>query len=188
MGHGGRIDIQAALVIFLVSFEFLKVVHIPETAIADITCSCVAHSYVFSFEPNPNWSSFYASSSEIQKYLDGVVNKYSVNRFIKLGHKIYQCRWDEGSSKWYILYSSILLPLLALRALLITPRLIEVEDLVTGKRFTDKADVLINSSGLLNNFKWPDLKGLSTFKGKLVHSAAWDEKYAQTGFGSMKPC
>lgn len=60
----------------------------------------------------------------------------------------------------------------------ITPRLIEIDDLVSGERFTDKADVLINSGGLLNNFKWPDLNGLSTFKGKVVHSAAWDEKYA----------
>jgi cation diffusion facilitator CzcD-associated flavoprotein CzcO len=59
-----------------------------------------AHSYVFTFEPNPDWSSFYAPSAEIQRYLAGVAEKYTVSRFVKLNHKIVGCVWDEERLKW----------------------------------------------------------------------------------------
>ncbi|KAL5333087.1 hypothetical protein BJX70DRAFT_406539 [Aspergillus crustosus] len=39
--------------------------------------------------------------------------------------------------------------------------------------FTDEADILINGSGILNKWRWPDIKGLQVFKGQLVHSASW---------------
>lgn len=35
-------------------------------------------------------------------------------------------------------------------------------------------DVLINATGILNSWKWPDVKGVGIFKGQMAHSAAWD--------------
>lgn len=38
----------------------------------------------------------------------------------------------------------------------------------------DEADVVINAGGTLNHFKWPDIPGLKSFGGALMHSANWD--------------
>lgn len=34
---------------------------------------------------------------------------------------------------------------------------------------------------MLSNWKWPNIEGLHNFKGKLIHSARWDEAYDFTG-------
>jgi cation diffusion facilitator CzcD-associated flavoprotein CzcO len=52
-----------------------------------------------------------------------------------------------------------------------------VKDLSTGVIIADVCDVFISASGILNDWKWPEIKGLHTFKGKLLHSAKWDESY-----------
>lgn len=49
-----------------------------------------------------------------------------------------------------------------------------------GGTFTDYCNILINGSGVLNDFKWPQIPGLDTFKGKLIHSARWDNTYDLT--------
>lgn len=53
----------------------------------------------------------------------------------------------------------------------------QIKDLKTGNVFEDVCDVFLSASGVLNDWKWPDIPGLHTFKGKLLHSAAWDEDY-----------
>lgn len=47
----------------------------------------------------------------------------------------------------------------------------------SGSTYSDQADVLIQATGALNNWKWPNIPGLHDFKGKLLHSASWDEEY-----------
>jgi hypothetical protein len=59
-----------------------------------------AHSYQYTFAPNPNWSSFYAPAQEIREYLESVVQKYAVDRFIKCSHKVVDARWDDKRAKW----------------------------------------------------------------------------------------
>lgn len=44
-----------------------------------------------------------------------------------------------------------------------------------------KCDIFINASGILNNWKWPDLEGLHGFAGKLLHSANFDRTFDLTG-------
>lgn len=41
--------------------------------------------------------------------------------------------------------------------------------------------MLINGSGILNKWRWPDIKGLHSFRGKLLHSARWDQTIDWTG-------
>lgn len=52
-----------------------------------------------------------------------------------------------------------------------------MENVTTGQTFDDESDILISARGGLNDPKWPDCEGLSDFKGKILHSAMWDEKY-----------
>jgi cation diffusion facilitator CzcD-associated flavoprotein CzcO len=62
---------------------------------------CIAHSYQYTFEPNPTWSAFYAPAAEICKYLHRVAEKYGVMRYVQLSHKVISCRWDDSAKKWY---------------------------------------------------------------------------------------
>lgn len=47
---------------------------------------------------------------------------------------------------------------------------------MTGEKFEDTADILVPARGQLNEVNWPDVPGLDKFKGKLLHSAEWDDE------------
>ncbi|KIW62340.1 hypothetical protein PV04_10521 [Phialophora macrospora] len=126
-------------------------------------CVLPAHSYVYTFEPNPEWSSFYAGSAEIQRYLEKVADTYSAGRFIKLSHK------DSAA--------------VAANRLTAEDRKVDVEEVDTGDRLTDEADIVISARGGLNDDVWPQIEGLWSFKGKVVHSAAWDESCSHKRVG-----
>ncbi|KAJ5439050.1 uncharacterized protein N7458_010048 [Penicillium daleae] len=118
-------------------------------------CDIPAHTYQATFEPNKEWSSFYATSPEIHQYWKRVVEKYGCMKHIKLKQQVEGVTWDEKSSKWNV----------------------QIQDLDSGSTYNDRADVLIQATGALNNWKWPNIPGLHDFKGKLLHSASWDEGY-----------
>jgi len=43
-----------------------------------------AHAYTYPFEPNPEWSNFYAGAPEILQYFQNFAKKYELNKYIKL--------------------------------------------------------------------------------------------------------
>jgi cation diffusion facilitator CzcD-associated flavoprotein CzcO len=43
-----------------------------------------------------------------------------------------------------------------------------------GAIFEQQCDFLINGAGILNAWRWPDIAGLDSFQGTLVHTAQWD--------------
>lgn len=43
----------------------------------------------------------------------------------------------------------------------------------SGEPFTEECDVLINAGGCFNDWKWPTVPGRESFKGQMIHSAAW---------------
>lgn len=71
---------------------------------------------------------------------------------MKLSTKVLEARWDEEKGLWSL----------------------TLEDQVTKGTWQDWCHVLINGTGILNNWKWPDIKGLHDFAGPKMHSAAWD--------------
>ena len=54
-------------------------------------------------------------------------------------------------------------------------RIVTVENLTTGTKFLDTADVVISARGSLNDINWPEVPGLQGMKIPVMHSAAWDE-------------
>lgn len=52
-----------------------------------------------------------------------------------------------------------------------------MEDLtsMTGKVLQHECDILIDASGFLNTWSWPDIVGFEDFKMPKVHSAHWDD-------------
>ncbi|CAG9993038.1 unnamed protein product [Clonostachys byssicola] len=116
-------------------------------------CDVPAHNYQYSWALNPNWSEFYPSSKEIHTYLKDTARNYDLEKFIKLHSKIISAIWDESTSLWNL----------------------KVEDQLTKKVTDDSCNYFINGGGFLNNWKWPDIPGLKSFKGDLAHTASWDE-------------
>lgn len=122
------------------------------------TCDIPSHSYQFTWARNPNWSSFYASSEEIWRYFKDVATKYDLEKYVKLNTKVESATWDEESGQWQLK--------------IVSP---------DGAEYDDRCDVLISGSGVLNSWKYPDIPGLDTFQGKLMHSARWDASYDLAG-------
>ncbi|KAH8807815.1 hypothetical protein F5884DRAFT_790136 [Xylogone sp. PMI_703] len=134
-----------------------------------VACDLPAHSYQLTFEPNPRWSQFYASGQEIHRYWKGVVKKYGADRYIKVNHKVLEARFNEETAKWHV----------------------KIQKTDTGEVFEDTSDLLHVCLGVLNRWKWPDIKGLHDFTGEIIHSAAWpkdwnatDKEVAVIGAGS----
>ncbi|KAF5345212.1 hypothetical protein D9758_009659 [Tetrapyrgos nigripes] len=132
-----------------------------------IACDIPAHSYQLTFAENPNWSAFYSPGPEIREYLESVVKKYKLMPYIKLQHKLIRSEYDEQTGKWQLTIQ---------RTNLEPTGQSDTED------FVDTADVLITGIGPLNRWQWPDIQGLETFEGKVVHSAQWE-----TGEGDTSP-
>ncbi|KAK5327274.1 hypothetical protein LTR93_002658 [Exophiala xenobiotica] len=114
-------------------------------------CDIPSHVYQFSWNRNPEWSSFYSPAPEILKYLQDTADKYDLHRFVKLSHRVSQAEWNNEKGKWVFQ--------------------IQRPD---GSVFLDEADVFLNTSGALNVWKYPDVPGLHSFKGTLMHTASWD--------------
>lgn len=61
--------------------------------------------------------------------------------------------WDDAKSIWSV----------------------KIEDIERQVVFDDSCDFLLNAGGILNNWKWPEIPGLHSFEGTLIHSAKWPE-------------
>jgi hypothetical protein len=75
---------------------------LPSNSYPGIACDIPSHSYQFSFENNPQWSSYYAPGSEIQDYLKRVTKKYDGYRYMKFQHQVQKAVWDEAEGKWRV--------------------------------------------------------------------------------------
>ncbi|KIX92467.1 uncharacterized protein Z520_11787 [Fonsecaea multimorphosa CBS 102226] len=119
-----------------------------------VQCDVPAHIYAFPFDPNPDWSKFYADGPEILEYVQRTVDKWNLRRDIQFNTRVIALNWLEKEGKWKIRVRK------------------------DGQEERDEfADVLVSAQGFLSQWKWPDIPGLQTFKGHKVHSAAWDHSY-----------
>ena len=55
-------------------------------------------------------------------------------------------------------------------------RKVKVTNHSTGETFEDVSNVLITARGQLNDISWPNIPGLDTFQGKVMHSGDWDTR------------
>lgn len=118
-----------------------------------IQCDVPAHIYAFPFDPNPNWSHFYASGKEIHEYLVKTTKKWNLDRDIQFGTKLQEARWQAEKGQY---------------------RLALLRD---EKEEVEYADVLVSGQGILNNWKWPSIPGLDDFEGEKSHSAYWNHTH-----------
>ncbi|KAJ5712612.1 hypothetical protein N7493_009080 [Penicillium malachiteum] len=118
-----------------------------------VQCDVPSHIYAFPFDPNPDWSRFYSSGEEIEKYIKDTVRKWNLDRDLQLNTKVVGAYWEEDAGRW---------------------RLVVEHD---GKQREECCDILVSAQGVLVHHSWPDIPGLHDFKGHLTHSADWDHDY-----------
>ncbi|KLO96743.1 Uncharacterized protein LW93_10123 [Fusarium fujikuroi] len=120
-------------------------------------CDVPAHIYTYSFEPNTEWSCYYANSAQIYDYFLGFAKKYDLAKYVQLQTTVISAAWDGDEGKWAVRLSQ------------------------DGKERMDYCDVLMNGSGVVNKAKWPDVPGISSYNGTIAHSATWDPKISWEG-------
>ncbi|MDT0309964.1 NAD(P)/FAD-dependent oxidoreductase [Streptomyces sp. DSM 44917] len=111
-------------------------------------------TYSYSFAPNPHWSRMFAPGEELKRYAEHVADTYGLRRHMRFNTVVESARWDERARWWEV----------RLRG---------------GETLTGR--YLVTATGFLSQPKVPDLPGIGTFAGKVVHSTDWDDTYDLTG-------
>lgn len=88
----------------------------------------------FPFDPNPNWSRFYSSGSEIEEYILKTTRKWNLDRDVRLGHEVVEARWLESQGQWTLTVQH------------------------GGRQTTHYADVLLSGQGVLVYVVSPEFK------------------------------
>ncbi|KAH8697928.1 hypothetical protein BGW36DRAFT_450673 [Talaromyces proteolyticus] len=138
-------------------------------------CDIPSHNYAYSFDPNPDWPGYYASSEQIFDYMKQVSKRHGCDDLFAYGHEVVSAKWDDVAGVWNLVVKA------------------------DGVELDDYCHVLINASGVLKsvfnflssfpsqfrgsviNWKWPNIPGIETYQGKLMHSAEWDTSYDYSG-------
>ncbi|GAB7353351.1 hypothetical protein MBLNU459_g3836t1 [Dothideomycetes sp. NU459] len=121
-------------------------------------CDVPSHNYTWSFEPSTEWPAVYSGSKDIYKYFDGFSRKYGLHNYCHLEHEVVGASWNHQRNEYDV----------------------KIKDVPSGAVFDDYCDILINAGGILNAWRWPAIPGLQNFKGKLLHTANYDEDYDLT--------
>jgi cation diffusion facilitator CzcD-associated flavoprotein CzcO len=108
-------------------------------------------TYSYFFEPNPNWSRLFTPGPEIKQYADDVADKYDVRRHIRFSTSVEGARWDEDALVWRVA-------------------------LADGETLSTR--YLITATGFLSQPKVPEIPGIETFAGKIIHTTDWDDEYS----------
>lgn len=118
-------------------------------------CDVASHFYSYSFELNPDWSRKFSMQSEIQAYFRGVAEKYGVDRHVRYGKMVETARWVEDDQFWEV----------------------QVRDLRTRELVVKRCRALVSAVGNLSVPRPCEIPGSEEFKGRLFHSAQWDNSF-----------
>jgi cation diffusion facilitator CzcD-associated flavoprotein CzcO len=105
-------------------------------------------TYSYSFEPNPFWSRLFAPGAELKRYAVHVADKYDLHRHMRFNAAVDGARWDEEDSLWVV-------------------------NLAGGETIT--ARFLVTATGYLSQPFRPEIPGIDSFAGTVVHTAAWND-------------
>ncbi len=109
-----------------------------------------SHFYSYSFELNPRWSKYYPSGPEYLEYLRAVAEKYDLYPHISFSTKVLNCEWVEEEQVWNVTVRE-----------------------PNGSVLVHRANAVVTATGVLNGASTPDIEGMDSFRGEIVHTAQW---------------
>jgi cation diffusion facilitator CzcD-associated flavoprotein CzcO len=116
-------------------------------------CDVQSNLYSYSFDPKPDWSETYPSQPELWAYLQQVTSKNGLRHYLRFGQEVTNARWDDAAGRWQVT--------------------------TTQGAFT--ARYLIAGAGFLVEPSLPDIPGIGSFQGEIMHSARWDHSWQAAG-------
>ena len=111
-----------------------------------LACDVWAHSYTFSYAPNPDWTASFVEQPEIQAYLARCATQFGLDPHIQLNTRIRSAHYQSGGS-WL---------------------------LRTEAGDTVEFDVVINAMGNQHTPQFPDVPGMDLFTGDSWHGTRWN--------------
>jgi len=115
----------------------------------------VAHYYSYSFCLNPNWSRKYPLQPEILEYYKHVAGKYDIEKHTRFESIVTSAYWDESSGTW----------------------LVSVQNLKTLETYDRRCKILVSAVGVLSQPNACNIPGVSSFQGRIFHTAEWDHSF-----------
>lgn len=115
-----------------------------------LTVDVPSTTYSYWFEPNPYWSRLFAPGAELKRYAAHVADKYDVRRFMCFNTDVDGACWDDEVRRWQV---------------------------ALGGGDTLEAQFLVTATGLLSQPRMPDIAGIESFAGRVLHTADWDDRY-----------
>lgn len=116
-------------------------------------CDVQSHLYSYSFTNKWDWQKRYGGWSEIQDYILDTVKEYDLRPKVRFNLEVNSAVFDKDRALWTVG--------------------------TTDGQYVNCRFFII-ASGSLHHPVIPDIKGLDTFKGKVMHSARWDHDYDLT--------
>jgi cation diffusion facilitator CzcD-associated flavoprotein CzcO len=123
-----------------------------------------SHLYSFSFEGS-DWTREFSDQEEIHAYLVRVAEKWGLYKYIRFNTAVDEARWNDKALKWET-------------AVTVANG---SKDAESSSSYVITSDYLVSAVGQLNAPFIPDILGLRSFKGKLIHSSRWDHTYNYEG-------
>ncbi len=111
-----------------------------------LACDVWAHSYTFSYRPNPDWSASFAEQPEIEAYLQQCAREFGLEPHLRLNTRIARAEYQDDGT-WHLASEA-------------------------GETFP--CDVVINAMGNQHTPKYPDVPGLDRFEGDSWHATRWN--------------
>jgi 4-hydroxyacetophenone monooxygenase len=113
--------------------------------------------YTYSFARN-DWPQYFALQGELFQYFKSVAENHGLREIVRFDTAVQRATWNAETSKWEVR--------------------IRASD---GTETTLVADAVISAVGILNAPLMPQIKGLESFPGPVVHTGAWPEGLDLTG-------
>ena len=111
-----------------------------------LACDVWAHSYTFSYAPNPDWSANFVEQPEIQAYLARCATDFGLDPHLRLNTRIVSMRYRQ-SGQWVLRSEG-------------------------GQSF--EFDAVINAMGNQHTPLYPDVPGIDSFTGHSWHATRWN--------------
>lgn len=100
------------------------------------------------------WTHHYVKQPDVLAYLQHVVERHDLRKDMQFNTELISADWDDSSNVWRLKLS-------------------------TGQTYVVR--YLVTALGLLSKANYPDIPGITSFKGQLCHTAAWPEGLDVTG-------
>lgn len=108
-------------------------------------------TYTFSFQAT-DWSRYFPLRDEIKDYICQTADKYGLYDRTRFCTKVEKAEWLEKEKVWEV---TVVAP--------------------SGEFEKHRADILFSAVGILNTPKVPEVHGLSSFNGPVIHSSNWSD-------------